>query len=82
MTVEKFVIKKAAVGAAAIRTEPHPRLYQKGKPVSSLKRQIGKLLFALQAPLNPKQQQVCWILFETILRQYLDLKIATNGRQQ
>lgn len=71
--------KKAAALTAAIRNEPHPKSYQKDKPVSSLKEQIGQLLLYMQTPPPQNEQQKYWQQFETMLSQYLDLKIC-GGR--
>ena len=45
------------------------------------KLQLGELLFALQAPLNQEQQKKYWQLFESILRQYLGLRITETGNR-
>ena len=43
---------------------------------SRKKLQIGTLLLALQSPLSCEQQKICWTLFESMLRQYVDLKLC------
>lgn len=66
--------KKAAALTAAIRNEPHSKSYQKDKPVSSLKEQIGQLLLYMQTPPPQNEQQKYWQIFESFLRRYVDLR--------
>ena len=47
---------------------------------NELKEQIGTLLLVLQKPLNQEQQKEYWALFESKMRQYVDLKIC-EGKQ-
>ena len=50
--------------------------YRNSASVSRVKLQIGELLLALQTPLNRKQERNIWVLFESKLRQYYDLKVS------
>ena len=71
-------IKKAAALPAAIKRTTHERAYLKAGLLSSLKLQVGESLLYLQ--MSPeKNKQVYWQQFETMLSQYLDLKIC-GGR--
>ena len=72
--------KKAAALTAAIRNEPYPKSYQKDKPVSSLKEQIGQLLLYMQNPSPQNEQQKYWQIFESCLRMYVDLKACGEMR--
>ena len=70
--------RKAATSAEATAPK-YNRLsqsYQDSASTSREKLQIGTLLLALQRPLSHKQQKICWVLFEALLRQYLDMKIS------
>lgn len=68
-------IKKAAMGVAAIQKEHQNKAYQKDTPVSSLKSEIGTLLFCLQFPVGPELSQAGWVLFERLLRRHIGLGV-------
>jgi len=62
----------------ADKNESHCKTYLKAAPLSSIKEQIGQLLLYLQ--ISPEtDKHVYWQQFETMLSQYLDLKIC-GGR--
>ena len=50
--------------------------YQNHPGQSIAKLQIGTLLLALQRPLSQKQRKICWTLFETRFRDYVDQKLC------
>jgi hypothetical protein len=77
----KAPIKKAAVLPAAGNNKLRFVPYQKSKPLSILKSEIGILLFCLQFPVGQELSQVGWELFERLLRRYVDLIIYQNARQ-
>jgi hypothetical protein len=43
---------------------------------ANLKLQLGEILLYLQTPLVQSERQICWQVFESLLRQYLDLELA------
>ena len=63
---------------AAGKNHSQRRTYRKAAPLSSLKSEIGELLFCLEFPIGQELTQVGWGLFERWLRQYVDL-IHTGG---
>ena len=67
-------MKKAAVLPAAGTNKLHTIAYRSAPPVSSLKILIGGLLL-----FGNKSQKVFWPFFDATLRQYLDLKLASQS---
>lgn len=63
--------KKAAAGTAARKNKLQIEPYQKGKPLSNLKQQIGELLL-----FGDSQKGNFWGRFESKLRRYTDLRIS------
>ena len=66
--------KIAAAGTAAKQKERHGIAYRKPVPLSSLKILIGGLLL-----FGNKKQKVFWPFFDATLRQYLDLRLASQS---
>lgn len=63
-------IKNAAGLTAAKKNKLRYEAYRKGKPLSTLKMQIGEFLL-----FGNKQQKEFWWLFDSKLRQFYDLKL-------
>ena len=72
------IIKKAVcfAGRAAKQNEPYRKSYLKAALLSILKEQVGELLLYLQTPLPQNEQQNYWQVFESCLRQYIDLRFC------
>lgn len=72
------VKQKAAALTAARTTKQQVESYQSFTQQSreNLKEKIGMLLLALQIPLSQEQRKAYWILFDSILRQYLDFRCS------
>ncbi|NIV13965.1 MAG: hypothetical protein GWN62_22615 [Aliifodinibius sp.] len=68
-------IKKAAGLTAAGQKQLHNKAYHKSVQLSSLKTLIGEFLL-----FGNKQRKEFWILFESRLRTYVDLKISGGTR--
>jgi len=70
--------KKAAALTTASKNNQHSRVYHSplGRSSGNLREQLGVLLLYLQTPLSPDNRKTCWALFESRLRQYVDLKIC------
>ena len=68
-------IKKAVciAGKTATKNKLQCKPYLKAVPLSSLKIQVGKLLLNLH---NQNVQQTQWKVFESKLKQYIDLKFS------
>ena len=50
------------------------KLYPQTKSLSSLKSEVGELLWCLEFPLGKELAQSGWQLFERLLRRYVDLR--------
>lgn len=72
--------------AAAPTTAPQSQLqiasYQKPAPESSLKSEIGELLWCLEFPVGQELAQSGWKLFERLLRLYVDLRLLPHSRPE
>ncbi len=62
--------------ATAQYYHPLNKSYRNPVSTSRAKLQIGTLLLALQSPLSRHEQQKCWALFESKLKQYLDFRCS------
>ena len=65
--------RAAALTTAQKNNQPHTQ-YSTPTPLLRRKLQLGTLLLALQTSLSRRQQGNYWELFESTLRQYVDLK--------
>jgi len=66
--------KKATVLPAAGNIKQQTEPYQNGNSLSSLKLIIGGLLL-----FGNKDKKVFWPFFNAMLRQYIDLRLASNN---
>jgi hypothetical protein len=64
----------AACGTAATLNELHCGPYPKPAPLSSLKLFMGELLL-----FGNKRRKVFWPFFDAALRQYVDLRLASQS---
>jgi len=69
--------KKATAGTATLKKIiRQDESYQKPNDATRAKLQIGELLLCLQRPLNHNQRREYWLLFESMLKQYLHFKCS------
>jgi hypothetical protein len=73
-------IKKAAAVTATEIQYNQTESYRKDQRQSSLKDSIGEFLLYLQFPLEIKQLQKGWSLFEILLLQYIELKCSEDAK--
>lgn len=66
--------KKAVAGTTAGYDERHNRAYPSAKSMSTLKTILGGLLL-----FGNKKQKAFWPLLEGTLRQYVDLRVASQS---
>jgi hypothetical protein len=73
--------KKATELPVAVKSKLQIRPYHMSEPLSSLKSEIVIILLCLQFPVGHELSQIGWMLFERLLRRYVDLRISQSARQ-
>jgi len=79
MSPKKPKKERAAAPTTAPKHYLQSELYQKSEPLSSLKSEIGILLFCLQFPIGHEASRIGWMLFERLLRRYISQRIPQSA---